>query len=77
LIDTGLNGGYELLGRRKAGAQGSSKGSVVTRADLEKYRKQFRLLTALYPLLWAVAKLDVLLPLQQGYKLMVKARLVA
>jgi SAM-dependent methyltransferase len=75
LIDTGLNGVYQLVKGRKPDGNGSSKGTVVTRADLEKLRKEFRLLSVLYPVLWAVARMDALLPLQSGYKLMIRARL--
>ena len=72
LIDTGLNGLYASL-QKKTGP-GSRKGTVVTRSDLQKHNKQFVLLSALYPLLWAVAKLDALLWFQPGYKLIVRAR---
>lgn len=75
LIDTALNGVYQGLARRRSASTGSSKGTVITRADTEKHRKQFVLLSALYPVLWTVAKMDVLLPLQSGYKLIVRARL--
>jgi hypothetical protein len=47
---------------------------VVTQSDLQKHRKEFLLLSALYPLLWTVAKLDALLWFQPGYKLIVRAR---
>lgn len=77
LVDTALNGVYQTLMRRKQAATGSSKGTVVTRGDLEKHRKEFLLLSAAYPVLWTVAKMDSLLPLQSGYKLIVRARLVA
>jgi hypothetical protein len=50
---------------------------VVTRGDLEKHRKEFLFLSAAYPVLWTVAKMDSLLPLQSGYKLILRARLVA
>jgi SAM-dependent methyltransferase len=72
LIDTGLNGLYLRMQRGQGPA--SRKGTVVTRTDLRKYRKQFALLSALYPLLWTVAKLDALLWRQPGYKLIVLAR---
>lgn len=72
LIDTGLNGLY-LRMQKPAGSQ-SRKGAVVTQSDLRKHRKQFVLLSALYPLLWAVAKLDALLWFQPGYKLIIRAR---
>jgi len=74
LVDTALNGGYEFVKRRNPGRVVSQKGTLVTQTEMEKHRKQFRLLRALYPLLWIVAKLDVLLPLQSGYKLIVRAR---
>jgi SAM-dependent methyltransferase len=76
MIDTGLNGLYQLIKGPKQGSPASSKGTVVTRSDLEKLRKEFWLLSALYPLLWVVARMDALLPLQSGYKLMLRARRV-
>jgi SAM-dependent methyltransferase len=75
LVDTGINGLYETLRRRKRGAGASTKGTVVTRSDLERHRKEFLLLSALYPLLWTVARMDALLPFQPGYKLIIRARL--
>jgi SAM-dependent methyltransferase len=72
LIDTGLNGLYLRMQRKQAPA--SRKGTVVTQSDLRKHRKQFVVLSALYPLLWTVAKLDGLLWFQSGYKLIVLAR---
>jgi SAM-dependent methyltransferase len=74
LVDTALNGAYEVR-RRRSGASASRKGTVVTGADLGRMRKEFRLLSALYPALWLTAKLDALLPLQAGYKLIVRATL--
>jgi SAM-dependent methyltransferase len=75
LVDTGLNGLYLVTQRGNGAERGSSKGTVVTGADLRKRRKQFLLLSALYPFLWGIAKLDALLWLQPGYKLIVRARL--
>jgi SAM-dependent methyltransferase len=74
LVDTALNGIYEAVRRRKHGPTVSQKGTLVTRSEMEKHRKQFLLLSALYPFLWITAKLDALLPLQPGYKLIVRAR---
>lgn len=74
LVDTALNGVFEAMRKRKA-ANGSSKGTVVTRSDLGQYRKQFRMLSALYPVLRAAAAADVLLPWQPGHKLIVRATL--
>jgi SAM-dependent methyltransferase len=75
LVDTGINGLYESLKRRRRSPAATSKGRVVTRSDMEKHRKEFLLLSALYPLLWTMARMDALLPLQAGYKLIVRARL--
>lgn len=75
LIDTALNGLYQALWRRSTDAADSRKGTVVTQRDLRKLRKEFLLLTALYPMLWMAAKLDALLFLQPGYKLILRARL--
>jgi SAM-dependent methyltransferase len=77
LVDTGINGLYETLKRKKQGSGKSQKGTVVTRTDMEKHRKEFRLLGVMYPFLWTMSRLDALLPLQQGYKLIVRARLRA
>jgi SAM-dependent methyltransferase len=77
LVDTGLNGLYVAMQRHAGTAAGSSKGTVVTQADVRKHRKQFLLLSGLYPFLWAMSRLDALLPLQAGYKLIVRARLTS
>jgi SAM-dependent methyltransferase len=74
LVDTGLNGVYETMRRRKHGPAGSLKGTLVTRSEMERHRKQFMVLSAMYPFLWTLARLDALLPLQPGYKLIVQAR---
>jgi SAM-dependent methyltransferase len=77
LIDTVLNGIYERLTRRKRDASASRKGTVVTQSDVRAHRKEFLLLSALYPVFWAVAKLDTLLWRQPGYKLILRARLLS
>jgi SAM-dependent methyltransferase len=74
LVDTGLNGLYLRMQRRQGATESSSKGPVVTGSDLRKHRKQFVMLSTLYPLLWSVAKLDALLWFSPGYKLIVSAR---
>jgi hypothetical protein len=60
--------------RRGGAGPASSKGTVITQGDVGQYRKQFRLLSLLYPVLWAVARLDGLLWFRPGYKLLVSAR---
>jgi SAM-dependent methyltransferase len=72
LVDTALNGVFEVMRKRKGG-RGSSKGTVVTQADVGQYRKQFRLLSLLYPALRLTAAADRLLPWQAGHKLIVRA----
>jgi SAM-dependent methyltransferase len=72
MIDTALNGAYVAL--RGKHDNGTRKGTVVTRSDIEKHKKEFLLLSAMYPALWTVARLDHLLPLQSGYKLILQAR---
>ena len=72
LIDTVLNGLYVRMGQQNGPV--SRKGTVITRNDMRKHRKQFLLLSVLYPLLWSIAKLDALLWFQSGYKLIVRAR---
>ena len=74
LVDTALNGVNELRRGRARGTQATRKGTVVTAADLQKRQKEFRLLSAIYPVLWATSKLDRLLLGQSGYKLILRAR---
>jgi SAM-dependent methyltransferase len=76
LVDTLLNGLNELRRGRARGTRATLKGTVVTGADLAKRKKEFRMLSAIYPVLWAMSKLDGLLPRRAGYKLIVRARLV-
>lgn len=73
LIDTVLNGLYLRLQAGTGNATASSKGTVVTARDVRKHRKQFLFLSFLYPLLWTVAKLDILVWFRPGYKLIVQA----
>jgi SAM-dependent methyltransferase len=75
LVDTLLNGMNELRRGKARGTQASRKGTVVTGADMQRRQKEFRLLSAIYPALWTVSKLDHLLLGQSGYKLIVRARL--
>jgi SAM-dependent methyltransferase len=53
---------------------GSPKGAVVTRQEVETFTRSYRLLSAVYPLLWFASRLDVLLVGQSGYRLIVRAR---
>jgi SAM-dependent methyltransferase len=71
-VDTVLNGVYELR-KRQGSRERSRKGRVVTAADVARFRKELRLLSALYPALWLITRADHLLALQAGYKLIVRA----
>jgi SAM-dependent methyltransferase len=67
LVDTALNWGIERLGKK-----GSSKGMVVTGSDVAKHRKLFLAYSAIYPFVWAISRLDLLLP-TSGYMLIAAA----
>ena len=70
LVDTAVQWGVGRLGKR-----GSAKGLVVTRDDLARHRKTFRAYAAIYPLVWAISRLDALVP-ASGYMLIAAARRV-
>ena len=67
-VDTGLNWGVERLGKKS-----SAKGMVVTADDLARHRKAFRSYSRIYPFVWAVSRLDALVP-ASGYMLIASAR---
>lgn len=69
LVDTALNWALERLGKR-----GSAKGIVVTGADVRRHRKLLLAYSALYPFVWAITRLDALLPWTQGYMLIAAYR---
>jgi SAM-dependent methyltransferase len=68
LVDTAINVAVERLGKK-----GSAKGMVVTGADLAKHRKMFLIYSVLYPAVWALSRLDALVP-ASGYMLIAQAR---
>ena len=67
-VDTAINWAVERTGKR-----GSAKGMVVTGADVAKNQKLFRLYSLVYPLVWAITRLDALVP-ASGYMLIAAAR---
>jgi ubiquinone/menaquinone biosynthesis C-methylase UbiE len=69
-VDTGLNWGLERLGKKS-----SAKGIVVTADDLARNRTTFRAYSAIYPLVWAVTRLDAVVP-APGYMLIASLRRV-
>jgi SAM-dependent methyltransferase len=71
LVDTAINGLVGLLGKR-----GSAKGMVVTSGDLSRHARLFRAYSVIYPLVWAVSRLDGLIPWASGYMLIARARRV-
>jgi SAM-dependent methyltransferase len=66
-VDTGINLVVERLGKK-----GSSKGMVVTGADVGKHRKLFLAWSLVYPFVWALSRLDILVP-ASGYMLIAAA----
>ena len=70
LLDTVLTWAFESL---KKGRGPSGKGTVVTSADLGRHRAKFRLLGAAYPFFWLFSRLDYLMFMQEGYKMIAKA----
>ena len=62
-VDTALNWGMERLGKKA-----SAKGMVVTEDDLARHRRTFRAYSAIYPIVWALTRLDALVP-ASGYML--------
>jgi hypothetical protein len=67
-VDTALNWGMERLGKKS-----SAKGMVVTGGDLARNRKTFRAYGAIYPLVWALTRLDAIVP-ASGYMLIAALR---
>jgi SAM-dependent methyltransferase len=64
-VDTAINWGMERLGKKS-----SAKGMVVTASDLRSHRKAFRAYSLVYPGVWAVSRLDRLIPWASGYMLL-------
>jgi 2-polyprenyl-3-methyl-5-hydroxy-6-metoxy-1,4-benzoquinol methylase len=69
LLDTAINWALARLGKG-----GSAKGVVVTGGDLARHARLFRAYSVVYPLVWAVARLDSLIPWATGYMLIARAR---
>jgi SAM-dependent methyltransferase len=67
-VDTALNWGME-----RAGKKSSAKGMVVTSGDLARHRKTYRAYAGVYPFVWALTRLDVLVP-ASGYMLIASLR---
>jgi len=68
LVDTGIQAALSRTGKK-----GSAKGVVVTGADLKRHGLLFKAYSAVYPLVWAVSRLDLLVPWTSGYMLIARA----
>ena len=67
-VDTAVNWGMERAGKRS-----SPKGMVVTADDLARHQKTYRAYVAVYPVVWALTRLDALVP-ASGYMLIASFR---
>lgn len=68
VIDTAMQWALERLGKK-----GSRKGVVVTGGDLDKHARVFAAYNAIFPFVWTFSRLDSLLPLNDGYRLLMVA----
>ncbi len=77
LIDTLITFGYGLLqgNSEQATSNGTTKGVLVTEAEMKKYKKVFLIYSFIYPFVWLFAKLDALIFFRSGYLLMIKAKI--
>jgi len=67
-VDTMMQWGLESLGKK-----GSRKGVVVTGGDINRHAKMFKAYSLVFPLVWGFSRLDALLPLNDGYRLLLVA----
>jgi ubiquinone/menaquinone biosynthesis C-methylase UbiE len=67
-VDTVMQWGLESLGKK-----GSKKGVVVTGTDLNRHAKLFTAYSLVFPFVWVFSRMDVLLPWNDGYRLLMTA----
>jgi 2-polyprenyl-3-methyl-5-hydroxy-6-metoxy-1,4-benzoquinol methylase len=67
-VDTATQWGLESIGKK-----GSKKGVVVTGGDLNRHAKMFKAYSLVFPFVWGFSRLDRLLPLNDGYRLLMVA----
>ena len=67
-VDAVMQWGLESLGK-----SGSKKGMVVTGGDLGRHSKLFAAYSAVFPFVWGFSRLDLLLPWNDGYRLLIVA----
>jgi ubiquinone/menaquinone biosynthesis C-methylase UbiE len=70
-IDTLMTFALDLL---KRGETKSQKGRIVTKQDMQRYQKIFRVYSLIYPVVWLLGKLDTVLFWRSGYMLIIKAK---
>jgi SAM-dependent methyltransferase len=68
VVDTAMQWALERVGKK-----GSKKGVVVTGGDLDRHAKLFAAYSAVFPFVWTFSRLDALLPLNDGYRLLLSA----
>jgi len=62
-----------LAAERSSGAQTGRKGVVMTSSAIKSAKKALKLYTLVYPLIWFISKLDLLIPFTQGHSLIIRA----
>lgn len=67
-VDTVMQWGLESIGKK-----GSKKGVVVTGSDMKSHAKIFKAYSVVFPFVWGFSRLDALLPLNDGYRLLMVA----
>ncbi len=72
LLDIALNHAY--LRKNRSRSSRSSKGTIVTEADMARQERAFRLYARLYPFMRLFASLDLLARPFRGYSLILSAR---
>jgi len=78
LVDTAMRFAVDRVKGHKAGdGDQPHKGNIVTQEDVQKSGGGFGLISLTYPLVKVFCRLDHLLFLQQGYKLIVRAEVNA
>jgi len=75
LVDTLMVYAISQLKRNKR-EKTSGRGILVTGKDLSDYSRMFRVYSLIYPIVWFISKLDLLLFFRSGYMLIAKARVI-
>ena len=74
-LELALNLAYvKIVGKKAEPSEGEVGISPTSTKDFKKVQKQYRLLALIYPFLWSVSKLDLLLFFTTGYAVSVVAR---